>query len=85
MPVDQMVRLMSYNPAKVLGLDSERGTLKAGAKADIVIFDPEKVWTVDVNKFRSKGKNTPFNGYELKGKCVTTICRGKVVYDENQQ
>lgn len=85
MPVDQMVRLMSCNPAKVLGLDSERGTLKAGAKADIVIFDPEKVWTVDVNKFRSKGKNTPFNGYELKGKCVTTICRGKVVYDETQQ
>ena len=85
MPVDQMVRLMSYNPAKVIGLDKERGTLRSGAKADIVIFDPKKEWVVDTSKFRSKGKNTPFNGYELTGKCVTTICRGKVVYDETQQ
>ena len=80
MSVDQMVRLMSYNPAKVLGLEKERGILRPGAVADIVIFDPEKKWTVDKNKFKSKGKNTPFDGYELTGKVVTTICRGDVVY-----
>jgi len=48
---------MSLNPAKILRLN--KGTLKPGADADITILDPEKAWTVDVKKFRSKSRNSP--------------------------
>lgn len=75
----QMAEYMSYNPAKVIG--SGAGTLSPGAAADIVIFDPEAEYEIDVNKFRSKGKNTPFGGRKVKGKVVMTIADGKVVYE----
>ena len=75
----QMAEKMSFNPAGILHLD-DRGSLEDGKLADIVIFDPEAVWTVDASEFRSKGKNTPFNGRVLKGRAVCTICGGKVVY-----
>lgn len=77
-----MARLMSLNPAKVIGLDNERGKLQPKMQADIVIFDPEKEWVVDASQFASKGKNTPYNGKELLGKVITTIVAGKVVYKE---
>ena len=69
---------MTIGPAKVLGLDV--GTLKIGAPADITVIDPNLVWTVDKNRFFSKGKNTPFNGWELKGKAVMTLLDGKIIY-----
>lgn len=80
MSIMDMAKKMSYNPAKVIGIDKEYGKLTAGAKADIVIFNPNMEWQVDVNEFASKGHNTPYNGKVLKGKVVTTICDGKVVY-----
>ena len=49
--------------------------------ADIVIFDPEKTYTIDKNKFASKGRNTPFHGREVTGKVMATIVGGKVVYE----
>ena len=61
-------------------MDSERGTLKPGALADVTIFDPNCVWTVEPEKFFSKGKNTPYAGKTLVGKVTATICDGKVVY-----
>ena len=76
----RMVELMSSNPAKVIRMDSERGTLKPGALADVTVFDPNCVWTVEPEKFFSKGKNTPYAGKTLVGKVTTTICDGKVVY-----
>lgn len=76
----QMAEKMSYNPAKVIGIDQERGSIEAGKLADIVIFDPNAEYVVDVNEFASKGKNTPYNGKLLKGKVMQTICRGRVVY-----
>jgi len=54
--------------------------LKIGAPADITIFDPAREWVVDSARFASKGKNTPFDGCRLKGKIMTTIVDGKVVY-----
>lgn len=75
----QMVEKMSYNPAKVLGID--RGILKEGKVADIVVFNPEKEYEIDVNTFVSKGKNTPFNGWRVKGQVEYTIHRGKKVYE----
>src|SRR3989304_2403344 len=76
--LDAVLRLMALNPAKIMGLD--KGTLKVGSSADIAIVDLEKKWTVDPAKFKSKGRNTPFKGMELKGKVVKTIVNGEVVY-----
>lgn len=75
----QMAAKMSYNPARVLG--SDRGTLNEGAEADITIINPDTEYTIDVNAFVSKGKNTPFNGYKVSGEVEYTILRGKVVYE----
>lgn len=74
----QMAEKMSYNPAKVLGI--EKGTLNVGRDADIVIINPDKEYAIDVKKFASKGKNTPFDGYKVFGEVTYTIYGGKVVY-----
>lgn len=74
----QMAAKMSYNPAKILGID--KGSLEVSKVADIVIVDPNAEYEIDVNDFVSKGKNTPFNGYKVKGRVVRTICGGKTVY-----
>ena len=73
----QMAAKMSYNPAKVLGIP--KGTLDEGKIADITIIDPDKEYTIDVNTFESKGKNTPFDGYKVSGEVEYTILNGKVV------
>ncbi len=77
---NDLVRLMLINPANILGLTVEG--IKAGAVADLTIFDQEKTWTVSKDKLKSKGKNTPFAGWELQGKVVMTIVNGKVVYTD---
>lgn len=74
----QMAAKMSYNPAKVLGIP--KGTLDEGKVADITIINPDKEYTIDVNTFESKGKNTPFDGYKVSGEVEYTILNGKVVY-----
>jgi dihydroorotase len=74
----ELVKKLTVNPAKIIGID--RGTLKTGAIADVVIFDPDKSVKVDREKFRSKGKNTPFHGWELSGCVLHTIVGGKVVF-----
>ncbi|MGN0405947.1 MAG: dihydroorotase [Bariatricus sp.] len=77
--VMQMAEKMSYNPAKILGL-KEKGAVSEGKIADLVIFDPEKEYRINTEQFVSKGKNTPFNGYPVKGEVVCTIVDGKIVY-----
>lgn len=72
------IEKLTVNPAKVLSID--KGTLKIGADADIVIFDPDKEIEVDVNKFVSKGKNSPFHGFKLYGLVCATIVNGSFVY-----
>lgn len=74
----RMVELLSCNPARLFKL--ERGTLKVGAVADITIFDPEKQIKIEAAKSMSKSRNTPFDGWELKGAPVATIVRGKIVW-----
>ncbi len=76
----QMAEKMSYNPAKIIGID--RGTLEEGKIADIVIFNPDEEYTIDVNEFASMGKNTPFNGKKVKGRVKYTIVNGKVVFED---
>ena len=77
----QMAEKMSYNPARILHLD-DKGSLKKGKTADVVIIDPEEEYTIDVRQFVSKGKNSPFNGKKVKGKVKMTICSGTVVYED---
>lgn len=74
----QMAEKMSYNPAKIVGID--KGDIRPGKVADVVIFDPNVTYRIDKNQFQSKGRNTPFHGREVTGKVRMTILGGKVVY-----
>lgn len=78
---EELIRKMSVNPAKILGINA--GTLGAGSPADIALIAPDEQWTVDVNKLHGKSKNTPFKGKTLTGKVKMTLLDGKVVYKDN--
>lgn len=73
----QMAEKMSYNPAKVLGID--KGDISVGKIADIAIINPDKEYVIDVAEFKSKGKNTPFNGMKVCGYVEHTIVGGKKI------
>ncbi len=77
--LERVVQMCSTNPARIFGL-SERGSLKANAHADITILDPQFEWVFDVNKSKSKSRNTPFHGRTLHGAAVATIVGGRLVY-----
>lgn len=79
MSMYDLVSHMSYRPAQILGID--KGSLAEGKIADITIIDPEAEYRIDASKFVSMGKNTPFDGYPVKGRVVMTIVDGIVVYD----
>ena len=72
--LSQIVEKMSWNPAKILGIPA--GTLKLGADADVVLFDPTLEWVVNENALHGKSRNTPFKGMHLKGKVIATFYRG---------
>jgi len=75
----RFAELLSVNPARLLGLHA-KGRVAPGADADLTILDLEREATVDRSRFESKGKNTPFDGWRLKGAAVMTIVQGRVVY-----
>ncbi len=77
-----LIEKMSYNPAKILGID--KGDISVGKAADITITNPEKVFKIDKEKFYSKGKNTPFDGYEVKGSVEYTIVGGRIVFEKGK-
>ena len=64
-------------------LEHDRGCV-AHSDGDVVIFDPDEAWTVDPNRFASKGRNTPFAGKTLRGKVKYTIVGGEIVYREGE-
>jgi dihydroorotase len=66
---------LTINPARVLGVD--KGTLRIGAEADVLILDPQATWTVDPARFRSKSANTPLAGWELHGRVVQVLVSGQ--------
>jgi len=76
----QMAEKMSYNPAKVLGID--KGTLGVGKAADITVINPKEAFKIDPNEFASKGKNTPFGGYEVRGRVKLTMVDGQIVFND---
>jgi len=75
-----LISKLTYEPARIIGKDSDFGTLKVGAPANITIFDPKGEWIVDSRRFASQGKNTPFDGYKFKGKVMATVVDGKIAY-----
>jgi dihydroorotase len=78
-----MVRAMSVNPARILGL--EAGSLAVGMPADITVIDPNHVWTVQLERLRSKSKNTPFGGWEMRGAARTTMVGGRIVWSRGAE
>ena len=83
LPLSFVVEKMSTAPARILQLNA--GTLRVGAPADVVLFDPNERWRVDPERFASKGRNTPFAGWELTGRVRRTIVGGKTVYNAAEQ
>jgi dihydroorotase len=73
-----MIRRLTVEPAKILGLPC--GTLSVGAAADICVFDTEQTWLLNPKTLRSQGHNTPFAGWEMKGRVMHTLLNGRRVY-----
>lgn len=76
----QLIAMLTRNPARLLGLD--RGTLSAGAPGDVTLIDPGKEWVVDREASCSLSRNTPFHGWELKGRAVRTVVGGRTVWKD---
>lgn len=76
--MSRLVELLSRNPARILGVPG--GSLASGAPADITILAPDLGVTIAVGTMRSKAKNTPFDGWQLRGGVAATIVGGRIVY-----
>ncbi len=74
----ELIEKMTINPAKLYNI--HRGFIKEGRRADLLIFNPNEVWTVE--DFSSKACNSPFKGMKLYGKVKKTICKGTIVYED---
>jgi dihydroorotase len=75
----RLVDMFSTNPARIFSL-ADRGTLKVGSWGDVTIIDPDLSWTFDVSKSKSKSRNTPFDGWTMRGAAVATIVGGRMVW-----
>jgi len=74
-----LIRLMTVNPAGIIGID--KGTLTVGRQADVTIIDPDAEYVIDVNKFQSKSRNCPYHGWSVKGKVEKTIVGGEIRFE----
>ena len=77
--IDEMVSRLTWQPARILGIQA--GRLGVGQQADVCIFDPEADWVLDRDTMLSRGHNTPFLGWEMKGQVTHTLLSGRVVYE----
>lgn len=75
--VNQAIARLTINPARVLGIP--KGTLAKGADADVAIIDMDREWVVDVNKFASLSKNSPFDGWKMRGGVEVVLCGGQIL------
>lgn len=78
MELSEVISRLTIQPARILNIPE--GTLSIGSDADICIFDPLQYWRVDREQFFSRGKNTPFHGWELKGRVTYTLKSGQIVF-----
>jgi dihydroorotase len=79
LPLSEALARLTCGPAHVLGKDI--GSLIVGQRADICIYHPEKIWTLQREQLLSRGKNTPFAGWEFKGRVTHTLLDGRLVYE----
>jgi dihydroorotase len=78
--LNQAIEKMTIIPARIFGLDQLGvGSLKLGVNADLTLIDLDKKWKVDASRFYSKGRNCPFDGWELYGRAILTIVDGRIV------
>ena len=78
--LEKLIELICINPAKRFGLEAG---LEDGKPADVTVFDLESEYMIDPKEFLSKGKATPFEGWKVFGRCLATLCGGRVVYEDN--
>lgn len=78
--LNEIVKLMSTNPASIMGIPG--GAIREGAPADFVLVDRKEKWVVDPDKLHGKSKNAVFKGEELTGKVKATYCGGRKIYSE---
>jgi dihydroorotase len=78
-PLSTAVSRITSDAARVLGIDA--GHLAPGCAADVCIFDPKRYWKIEASALKSQGKNTPYLGYEVRGRVVYTVVDGQVVYE----
>ncbi|PYJ31039.1 MAG: dihydroorotase, partial [Verrucomicrobia bacterium] len=77
--IARLIEMYTVEPARLLKIDA--GTLSAGARADVTLIDPELEWTIRIDQFQSASRNSPFDGWKLKGRAVRTIVGGKTVWN----
>lgn len=82
-PLLRLLACLTCNPARLLKLDS--GRLAPGAPADLLIFDPDTPWRVDEKKFRSKAKNSPYDGRRVQGHALRTVVAGETVFQRKRE
>ena len=80
--LEQVINWLAVKPAEIFGLNA--GTLTVGAPADVAIFDITKTCTIDKEDFLSKGENTPFIGWKVKGETQMTFVNGKLVWQKGE-
>lgn len=80
--LQRWIELMSPAPARILGLETG---LAVGQRADITVVDPDRSFKVDAAALQSLSRNTPFDGWEMRGKAVLTIVGGRIVYEALQE
>lgn len=74
----QLLEKLTINPARILGIDEHVGSLKPKMDADVTLIDPDVEWTIDVQQFKSKSRNSPFGGMKVRGKAKAVVLNGEV-------
>ena len=73
--------MLTFQPNRIFGLD--KGTLKVGKTADITLFDDKEEYSINPSKFKSRSKNSPYEGWKVRGKILRTLVNGKTVFQSN--
>ena len=79
--LQEMIAMLTSRPAQLFKLD--KGTLSVGREADVTIFDPAAEYKIDIQSFKSRSKNSPFDGRQVRGRICHTLLKGKIVYSGN--
>ena len=79
--LEKAIDMLTFQPNRIFGLD--KGTLEVGKAADITMFDDKEEYSIDPSKFKSRSKNSPYEGWKVRGKILHTLVNGKTVFKAN--